>query len=185
MKKSSCGSAALFLFFVFAFIFLSCSGSVETTRQETKKENLNEFLVRYEKTFNPSQYEIEVFQSKTATQESAGTRAAVISDSLATETVSGFRVQLMTTQEIDEATQLRDSLTLSIDEQWIYIVYDAPSYKVRIGNFTDRLSADKFVSLLLQKGFYNAWAVPDQILKNPPPKPKILPEQQPQKKHEH
>ena len=184
MKKSN-STLVIFLLFLFVCIFFGCSGSVETTQQDSKKETLSDFLERYEKTFNPSQYEIVLFQSKTAAQESTGTNTSVVSDSLAKETMSGFRVQLMTTQEIDEATQLRDSLTLSLDEQWTYIVYDAPYYKVRTGNFVDRLSADKFISILLQKGFYNAWIVPDQILKYPPPKPKIVPEQQPQQRHEH
>ena len=69
-----------------------------------------------------------------------------------------------------------------LQDQWTYVEYDALYYKVRVGNFVDRLSADNFVGILVQKDFQGPWVVPDQVLKNPPYKPPVI--QLPQPKHE-
>ena len=185
MSKSNIFSFTLVLILSLCF-FSGCAGSVETARQETTKETLNDFLARYEKTFNPSQYEIEINKAQAvAFQESTGMHSATASDTLAQEMIPGFRVQALTTEEIDTATALRDSLATLLQDQWTYVVYDAPYYKVRVGNFVDRFTANALVDMLVKQGFASAWVVPDQVLKNPPSKPKIIPPSPESQHHEH
>jgi hypothetical protein len=185
MNKNNLVSVGLLLAFSFC-LFIGCGGSVETARQETAKETLNDFFARYEKTFNPSQYEIEFNIAKAvAAQESTSSQTVTVSDTASPEMISGFRVQVLTTEEIDTATTLRDSLSTLLQDQWTYVVYDAPYYKVRVGNFIDRLSANALVDILVKQGFSNAWVVPDQVLKHPPPKPKVIPNQPEQQQREH
>ena len=93
--KSNRVVLVLFLSFS-AYILLGCQGSQETSQQEARKETLNDFLARYEKTFNPAQFQIELTKAKAvALQESTGAHTGTISDSMLAETIAGFRVQVL------------------------------------------------------------------------------------------
>jgi hypothetical protein len=63
-------------------------------------------------------------------------------------------------------------------EEWFYVVYDAPTYKVRAGNFLERYEADRFGKLLAEKGYRDAWVVPEKVYKDAPPRPPQTPDQQ-------
>ena len=45
----------------------------------------------------------------------------------------------------------------------IYIIFEAPNYKVRIGNYIDREDAEEVRSFLTNKGFPSAWIVRTKI----------------------
>ncbi len=175
------------LTFFFALLALAgyfwpgCKTPEETARQELPRETLKDFLARYEKTFDPTQYDVQITRTASlAFDDSLGKSAALTTSGAAPETTAGFRVQVLTTQDIDQAVELRDTLSVALQDDWVYIVHDAPYYKVRVGNYTDRPSANKTVKILIDKGYATAWVVPDQVLKNPPPKPIPLPANQPE-----
>lgn len=84
-----------------------------------------------------------------------------------TETVQGFRVQVFSTASIDEANARKAALEEVIPQERVYLEYDPPTYKIRAGNFLTRYDADRFVRFLSDKGFTDAWAVPQRVLKNP------------------
>jgi hypothetical protein len=173
--------------FFFAFpvlagcLLLGCKAPEETGRQELPRETLKDFLTRYEKTFDPTQYDVQIARTASlAFDDSLGKSATLTASSAPPETTAGFRVQVLTTQDIDQAVQLRDTLSAALQDDWVYIVHDAPYYKVRVGNYTDRPSANKTVKTLIEEGYSTAWVVPDQVLKNPPPKPLAPPANQPE-----
>ncbi|MBI1806300.1 MAG: SPOR domain-containing protein [Ignavibacteria bacterium] len=126
----------------------------------------------YEKTFNPADYDVDV---KTILDEENRQRStlepAIVVTPAAPETISGFRVQVLFTQEIDQANQLKENLANAVPDDWVYVVYEAPYYKVRVGNFADRSTANQMVRKLVSIGYKDAWIVPDNVMKNPPPKP--------------
>ena len=84
--------------------------------------------------------------------------------------VQGFRVQLFSTPEIDEANAKKAQAEAAFPDEWFFVVYDQPTYKVRGGNFVNRSAADAFAKHLTQKGFPDAWTVPEKIVKNPRPR---------------
>lgn len=152
--------------------FLGCSSSKEEAKE---RETLEEFLARYEKTFDPSKYPVPL-----SIEEISSKKNIAVSPfdsfyiSTLPETLAGFRAQVMFTQDIDQAMQLRDSLNILLPDDWVYIVFDSPYYKVRVGNYLDRPSANKMVRMLIEKGFKDAWVVPDIVIKNAPPKPPVV-----------
>lgn len=155
-----------------AYTIGGCSGTEETERQEIPAETMKDFIARYEKTFDPSQLEVHINDQVIEEQsDSLSNRPGTPYVSVLPETTDGFRVQVITTQDIDQAIQLRDTLSAALPDDWVYVVYDAPSYKVRVGNFIERPAANKMVRILVEKGYVNAWVVPDLVLKNPPRKP--------------
>lgn len=121
---------------------------------------LRQSMNAFERSFKPSQYEPDPIRG-TAVQPALA----------APETVQGFRVQVLSTNEYDEASLVRTSLEQAFPDEWIYTVYDAPTYKVRIGDYLTRGDASIMKDSIEAKGQKGAWIVPDQVIKNPPPKP--------------
>ena len=156
-------------------VLLSCSGSKETEPKASRALPAPGSLQRYEKTFNPAEFDADV---KLVKQEEKTERSVLEPATLVTtavpETVQGFRVQVVLTQDIDQAVRIRDSVESLLPDEWSYIVYDSPYYKVRVGNCEDRASANPLVKKLGSLGFKEAWIVPDNVLKNLPPKPPEL-----------
>ena len=135
-----------------------------------------DFLAKYEKTFNPSDYDVDinVIKAEEKKQQSEFDGPSLLVTALP-ETILGFRIQVFLTQDIDEANSIKDTVAAQLPDEWVYVIYDSSYYKVRVGNFPDRLSANLMVKKLVSGGYNDAWAVPDYILKNPPPKlPDIL-----------
>jgi len=147
-----------------------CTSSGELPAQGRSPSTLKEFLLKHEATFDPLRYEPDIAWLKNASALGVLEIGTVAITALP-ETTAGFRVQILFTQDIDQATQLRDSLDSLFPDQWVYTVYDAPYYKVRVGNHDDRQTAAQIVKRLTSFGFKDAWIVPDNIFRNVPPKP--------------
>ena len=82
-------------------------------------------------------------------------------DSNITE-IEGFRVQIFATQERNKADQLQKELALKFDEK-IYIIFEAPNYKLRIGDFLNRDDAELLRMRLVSSNFPSSWIVRTRI----------------------
>ena len=76
--------------------------------------------------------------------------------------IEGFRVQVLATKQLAKAEQLQKDLS-SILNQKIYIVFEAPNYKVRVGNFIDRSKAENFRKNLIKEGYQSSWIIRTRI----------------------
>ena len=76
--------------------------------------------------------------------------------------VEGFRVQVLATRTRENADQLRQTLAEGYAEE-IYIVFEAPNYKVRMGNFIDRRDAEALRQTLVKSGYLSAWIIRTRI----------------------
>jgi len=133
---------------------------------------MREFFLKYEKTFNPSAYDpAPTLIKQEENAQHTALESAKIMITAVPETIPGFRIQVLFTQEIDQANHLRDSLDALLPQEWLYIVYDSPYYKVRVGNYEERNEANPLLKQLNTMGFRDAWIVPDNIIKNLPQKP--------------
>jgi hypothetical protein len=78
--------------------------------------------------------------------------------------VSGFRIQAVNTQNRDEANAVKAELLRRFPDQKSYLLYQAPNFRVRIGNFLtqkDAFQLRKMISALYPgKGIY---IVPDIV----------------------
>lgn len=171
----------ILLVFLAILFSLGCSSArqqSEGTEQEAKRGKLQD----YEKTFNPSDYDpkVEDIIQQLLDAERLGTDSASSVPSVVPDTVHGFRVQVLSTSDIEEANHLHDSISVMLPNEWVYVVYQTPYYKVRIGDYLSRIEANQMSTFLKEKGFMDAWIVPDRVLRPPPPKspPPIVPEMQ-------
>lgn len=74
----------------------------------------------------------------------------------------GFRVQILATRYFEYA----DSLAISISNQItdsVYVEFEVPNYKVRVGDFIYRDSAESLQQELLNMGYKSAWILRSRI----------------------
>ena len=76
--------------------------------------------------------------------------------------VEGFRVQVLATRDRFNAEKLQSELGKKIKHK-IYVIFEAPNYKVRIGNFIDRRKAENFRIELAKNGYSSAWIIRTKI----------------------
>jgi len=156
-------------FVILIGLLTGCKTPRGTEKTADKGSSFDAFVSKYEKSFDPSKYNPPVDSILAAERhQHIAMEAAKIITVAPPETIPGFRVQVLFTPEIEQANHTRDSLLTILPDEWSYIVYDSPYYKVRVGNFTDRGIASQMVTKLISFGFQDAWVVPDKIIKNPP-----------------
>ena len=74
----------------------------------------------------------------------------------------GYRVQIYVGESRDEALQARNKSYSLFPDETPYLIPTLPSYRVRVGDFMDRLEAQKVYKTLV-KEFPNALVVADKI----------------------
>jgi hypothetical protein len=127
---------------------------------------------KYEATFHPSEFDpppAVMLRDKQAT----GTDTAHTSPlpvQTPGEYAPGFRVQIFSSTDIDEANGFRTAAEQRFPTESFYIVYEPPTYKVRAGDFQQRYDADRLAKTLREGGYSDSWIVPDRVLKVPPVK---------------
>ena len=71
-------------------------------------------------------------------------------------------MQVFATQDRRKADGIKEELSFRLDEN-IYIIFEAPNYKVRIGNFLDRDDAEKLRMELVKESLSSSWIVRTKI----------------------
>lgn len=91
----------------------------------------------------------------------------VTSDSSQTENyeikiVGGYRIQLFAGRLQSDALAIKTNIESQVSVP-VFLIYEAPQYKVRLGNFPERDDAMALCRQLRRKGFPGAWVVRSQI----------------------
>jgi hypothetical protein len=169
--RSDAGIGLVVLFLSVVISLAGCAGSEQPSKAEAPKGTLAEFLAAHEPTFRPSEYKLDfkLIRAEEAQQFNA-LHSATVYLAAVPETIPGFRIQVLLTQEIDEANTALLNLEQQLPEESAYMAYDAPYYKIRVGNFPERATANALLKRLVGLGYKEAWIVPENVLKNPPPK---------------
>ncbi len=83
--------------------------------------------------------------------------------------VDGFRVQVYATKDIERATLEKKQAEFQFleDSVAVYIEFDSPMYKVRVGDFVNRDDAVRFKQIARAKGYREAWIVKTKVNTHP------------------
>ena len=76
--------------------------------------------------------------------------------------LEGYRVQVLATRYIERADSLAAIMKNTISDS-VYVDFEAPNYKVRVGDFIDRDSAESLQQDLVQMGYNSAWILRSRI----------------------
>lgn len=149
-------------------IFLAgCASSRDAGKEEEGTSSAEE-IKRFESDFRPSDYDSDPEKNTDAVTNPSGVPDTVKPEPVSSEQILGFRVQIVATTSIDEAKSQKLLAESLFPQEWFYLQYDPPTYKVRAGNFTTRFEAERFAKVITEKGFPGSWAVPERVFKSPP-----------------
>ena len=76
--------------------------------------------------------------------------------------IEGYRVQALVTRNTHSADSIRAVLSDKIDED-VYITYEVPYYKIRVGNCVDRKQAEELQLKLVKLGYASAWIIRTRV----------------------
>lgn len=79
--------------------------------------------------------------------------------------IPGYRIQIFFDSGInssDRAKQARDEFQLRFPDILAYVSWKAPNYRVRVGDFKNRLEAEKVLQQIIND-YPNAWVIKDEI----------------------
>lgn len=140
----------------------------ETAESEQPSEQTRKApLSRFEARFNPSDYDEEIEEAQKPRElerpavKEEGDRDSLVVQS---EVLQGFRIQIFATPSIDEANAMRMTAVQRMTDDSVYVVFDPPVYKVRLGDFRTRMEASQRLAFLVDHGFPDAWVVSDRII---------------------
>lgn len=155
-----------------ALLAAGCAGTGETGRHDVSPRD-DEILRRYEAEFQPSDYEEEGVQAdsgaiNTPKPQEFSPDSLPPAPAAEPDIVSGYRVQVFSTTQIDTAKARLSAFQAAFPDEWFYLDFDPPTYKIRAGNFLSRYDADRFARMLADHGVRSAWSVPQRVFKNPP-----------------
>ena len=94
-----------------------------------------------------------------------GTSQLKILDSLKNIQVStreGFRLQIFESSSADEANRVLKKFNKSFSDS-LYMIFEAPLYKIRYGNYITKQQAEDVKKDLRNKGYKNIWVVKSRI----------------------
>jgi hypothetical protein len=158
--------------FLSAAVMGGCMSSQSIRTEEKQKyEQPAEKKIRLsesEATFNPIEYdrEIEIVPKVQREEKKQQNPVEIPKDSMVVqeEVIQGFRIQIFSSSNVDEATAAKNLATEKFAGDSIYVVYDSPVYKVRLGDFVHRYEANQRLPEFIEKGFRDAWIVPDWVV---------------------
>ena len=76
--------------------------------------------------------------------------------------VKGYRVQVAISENQEDLIDIKDNLEKVIKEK-IYIQFELPNYKLRVGNFSSRKKAELYRNKIVRLGYRSAWVIPTLI----------------------
>lgn len=85
------------------------------------------------------------------------------------KTISGFRVQIASFSGVNSKAssfELRDRFAADYPQVPVYIIFDEPNFKIKVGDFRSRLEAYAFLQQI--KDVYKGYVIKDNIYPEPP-----------------
>jgi hypothetical protein len=166
--------ASLIVLFVAIISFGSCSSTSRSAQPEPSAEPE---APRIDEAFDPvmlQDEDIEFPVSKAPLQSNerlplSGETNAENPLAVENKLIDGFRVQLFATQDIEKATLEKKEVEFAFAEAGVevYIEFDSPMYKVRLGDCTTREEAEQLRELARSKGYPTSWIVKTKVNSNP------------------
>ena len=80
-------------------------------------------------------------------------------------TQDGFRLQIFESSSAEEANQNFKKFNRAFSDS-LYLIFDAPLYKIRYGNFVAKNQAEIEKNKIRKKGYKNIWIVRSRIEQN-------------------
>ena len=158
------------------FIIDSCgtsTGSRYPQEQGIRVKNQETDTSKYRENFDLSKYHAKInVKEKNKPADSASNNvwytynnAGNTSDTSQSilKTAPGYRVLILTTDNLDDANNARSEVYFKSSQKAIYVVFDPPFYKVEAGDFTEMDDAKNLSFKLKQLGYPDVKVINETI----------------------
>ena len=149
-------------------MFIGCAGTSTKITTDIEAGKNSEGIEEMDESFDPftlGDYDLNVQDIKQEETDDLNysflAAAETDTTSLPTE-VSGYRVQIFTGTDQEVVNAVRRDAILRFEEN-VYLIFDNPNYKVRVGDCLSRFEADDLQIKAEQKGYLDAWVVRTNI----------------------
>ena len=151
----------LIIFLSFSFIF-SCSSSEQmVVKDDQQKSN------PYDESFDPLSLDDDdiVIAEASLTKKEIENKPVVIEEKIIPKEINGFRVQILATKNIETASLFEQEATERFGslEHKTYLIFEAPLYKIRVGDCKERAEAENLRDLAKQYNYREAFIVKCKI----------------------
>lgn len=152
-----------YLFLLIAIVYMGCAG----TREPVKEEPVKETKPQYDESFDPlslNDDDIIIADATVATSNVDNPTVIVTEKSIPRE-MNGFRVQILATKNIETASLFEQEATERFEslEHKTYLIFEAPLYKIRVGDCKERAEAENLRDTAKQYGYREAFIVKCKI----------------------
>ena len=150
-------------------LLISCAASKKEAKAD---ESGKGEVVAYDESFDPLTLndddiviKLEKAKDNAHVEADSGKEEnVVLSDKV--KHVQGYRVQIIATHDIESATFTRQRAEeqFGVMEYKTYLVYEAPQFKIRIGDAVSRSDAEKIRDLARDYGYKGAFIVRSEVI---------------------
>jgi len=151
--------------FIFAILFyMSCAGSKEVVKEDIPLQD----TYQYDESFDPLKLNdddiIIAGNDNTQTVENSGNNPDTDIKTELRE-INGFRVQILATKNIETASLFEQEASERFNhlDHKTYLIFEAPLYKIRVGDCKDRAQAEELRDLSTQYGYRESFIVKSKI----------------------
>jgi hypothetical protein len=172
---------SLFIVFISLLFFYACSASTGSRYEKENKVNSENTSEQKNETIKISalkeDFDITPYKTKLIVPEKKinttaknqnvwfnyGSPEVETQTKTLVGTSDGFRVLVLTTDNIEEANQIKADVYFSQNSSEVYIDFEPPFYKVKAGDFDSQKVADDLKFKLNQLGYKEAKVIKDTI----------------------
>lgn len=169
------------LFLFLSFILISCAASTGNryaNEDDQIKKDKDQSNTQKDKEELIEDFDITPYKTKIVIPEKTTTKTA--SDEIwfnykqnsndnKNKTIvgnaDGYRVLILITDNLDEANELRSEIYFNNKSEEVYIDFEPPFYKVKLGDYENERSANDMRFKLNQQGYKDAKVIKDKINK--------------------
>lgn len=161
-------------------LYLNSCGTSTGSRYQQENGNNKKEKVKIEtaKIKYPENFDLTDYHAKITVNSKSNSRENNLSDvwygynsapnkldssEIVIKTIPGYRVQVLITDNLDEANQMRSDIYFKTKLSAIYIVFNPPFYKVEVGDFKNIDDAKNMSFQLKQTGYSDARVINETI----------------------
>lgn len=152
------------------FLILSCSLSQFGWKRESESEEKGKGQGVFVEDFDPlslNDDDIVILPTEETQKDEfvKGQEADKLtqdSESVTEEMIQGYRVQLLATGDEKQAWAAKKKAIFKFEEN-VYLEFEAPLYKLRVGDCETKKEAEEIREEAIRKEFRDAWIVPSKV----------------------
>jgi hypothetical protein len=163
------------IFIPIIFFLAGCSASTSSRYEKTEKTNGNEDKdeATINEDFDITQYKTKIeIETMFNNEGLSDAWYGYVGDSVESnfeqnlkivETVDGYRILVVATDNMAAANSVRADILAKIKRKEVYISFEPPFYKVKIGDFTDIAESNNLKFKLNQLGYTEARVIQETV----------------------